>query len=403
MLTRTYTVLAGIEANQFVARDGDDHLSSAYYFDGFGRELGTETLLLAMDGPRHKWRRKLHRRSYSHEAIVDRLEEMVDIARRSIDAWKPGQRIALFPALQRIVLEQLGTVLANHAPGDYLDDLQTVMRTNIYVHAMKVLPAWVLRRRAYVRAKARVLQLGRQVHAEHRARPPGERAPDLGDALLAERDAGGQPLPDTYVIAETIGSYNSGLDTVSNTCCFMLYSILQTPGLLSRGPEEVDRAFWRAPGHMRLPFDLPILHGVGMETMLLYPVAPFMPRLVTRPFEFAGYRVDRGTEVFMASTVTHHLAEYFPHPERFDVDRYGTEKSWPPNAFAPFALGAHSCLGAGLAEVQMVALIATVLHAAELELDPPTYEIKVRLSPTPTPGRGLAVRLIRHRRPPARG
>lgn len=403
VLSRTYTVLAGIEANQFMARDGDEHLSSEYYFGGFGRELGTETLLLAIDGPRHKRRRKLHRRSYSHEAIIDRLPEMTDIARRFIGAWEPGKRIAVFPAFQRIVLEQLGMVLANHTPSAYFDDLLTVMRTNIYVNVMKLFPAWVLRRRAYVKAKARVLQLGHEIIAEHRGRRPGERTPDLVDALLAERDDDGQPLPDTSVIGETIGSYNAGMDTVSNTCSFMLYGILRTPGLLPRVVDEVDRVFSGTPGELRVLVDLPVLHGAAMETMRLYPVAPFMPRLVVRPFDFAGHRVDQGAEVFMASTVTHHLAEYFPHPERFDVDRYGEGRSWPPNAFAPFALGAHSCLGAGLAEVQIVALIATVLHAVELELDPPTSEVKVRLSPTPTPGAGMAVRLIRHRRDPARG
>ena len=40
-------------------------------------------------------------------------------------------------------------------------------------------------------------------------------------------------------------------------------------------------------------------------------------------------------------------------------------------------------MGNGFAEAQTPLTIATILHAAELELDPPGYELKVTNVPTP--------------------
>ena len=52
-------------------------------------------------------------------------------------------------------------------------------------------------------------------------------------------------------------------------------------------------------------------------------------------------------------TVPHFLPEFFPEPEEFDIDRYHAPRNERrlDGAYAPFGLGDHTCLGAGIAEI----------------------------------------------------
>ena len=99
------------------------------------------------------------------------------------------------------------------------------------------------------------------------------------------------------------------------------------------------------------------------------PVAPFTPRGASKPFTFAGHRVEAGEQVMVANGLTHFLPQYFPEPQRFDIDRYSPphdEHHQGAGIFAPYTLGAHTCLGAGVAELQLMITTAAILRAVRL-------------------------------------
>jgi cytochrome P450 len=144
---------------------------------------------------------------------------------------------------------------------------------------------------------------------------------------------------------------------------------------------------------------MPALHGLVMETLRLYPIAILAMRYTNKTFTFAGCQVDADSPVYMATTVTHLMPEFFPEPEKFDITRYAPPRSEhrKPGAFAPFGLGPHTCLGAGMAEVQMMLTMATLLNRLDLELDPPDYTLKTIVNPAPGPEYGFKVRVIGRR------
>ena len=100
-----------------------------------------------------------------------------------------------------------------------------------------------------------------------------------------------------------------------------------------------------------------------------------------------------------ATGVTHMLPEFFPNPEVFDIDRYTPERAEHrrPGVFTPFSLGTHTCLGAGFAELQLMMTFATILHTAELALDPPDFTASVKPLPLPNPGKDFRLRVLRLR------
>ncbi len=393
---REYTIMAGLEANQLMAT-ADEVLSSTEVFADLKHELGTEKLLVAMDGSAHRTRRKLQRTSYSRDSYVARIPQLMSTSEAEFRKWQVGEKIPVFRTLQRIVVRQLSTVLLNRAPGDNFESVRTLIHMNMLVSITKLLPPLALKHPSYVQAKKLLLQDGHDIIAEHLH--SNERLPDLVDALLAERDEEGNPLTEREIIAEMIGSYNAGMDTVAGTVSFMLYAILKSPDLLARLQPEIDALFVSGRLNVDSLKDMPTLHMTVLETLRLYPVAPLLPRTAAKDFEFAGHCVKAGTPLFLVNGLTHFLPEYFPDPERFDIHRHTPEarKSRPPNAFAPYSFGAHTCLGAALAETQVMVLIAHLLHNFELQLDPPDFTVHMYFRPVPTPGDKLQVRILRHR------
>src|SRR5258707_5039679 len=347
LLNKIVTVMGGLSANQFLARSGDDHFINSEMFRGFATELGTLKFLNGLDGAEHMARRKGVKRSHGRENLQVRLSETIRLTREYVRQWPEGQMVAILDTMQRMIVHQLGLILVNQAPGETFEAFRTLMHTNMKVNIMGAWRRLMLRHPAYMAAKAQANALGRQIVADHRSHPPTNRPVDLVDELINEVDEAGNHWQEEVILAETVGSFNSGLDTLSNTICFILYGILHTPELLARVTAEVDALFADGLNDLQAIKDASSLHYAAMEAMRLYPVAPLTYRTVSDSFVFDGYRVEQGSHVFIANTITHYLPEYFPNPERFDVDRYneGIAKSPRERVDSLYVGGSHLSRG----------------------------------------------------------
>ena len=92
----------------------------------------------------------------------------------------------------------------------------------------------------------------------------------------------------------------------------------------------------------------------------------------------------------------------FPIRNGSHIDRYlpGREEHRQTGAYAPFGPGVHHCAGQGFAEAQLPLMVAALLHEAEMELVPPTYELKSErwiLFPSFVPDKRLKFRIGRLR------
>ncbi len=400
LLRREITVLAGLEANLFMARQGDRVLGSQELFGDFAREMETEIFLVAMDGSGHRHLRKEMRAGYSREAFWRRAPEAAQMVAAEARGWAVGQRVPVTRTLQRLIARQLGLATTNSNPEPYFDDLWLFLNTIMNVCVMKTWPRLLLRRPAYRRARARVVDMARDILARHRAAPPAGREPDLIDDLLAATTEDGRPLSEPALIAATIGPLIAGIDTAANTAAFMLYALLKHPEALERVTAEVEAAFGEGLPRPEAFRAMPALHAAALETLRMYPVAFAVPRTAVAPFQFEGYTIEPGTEVFVASGVPHYLPEFYPRPQAFDLDRFAPprQEHRRPGAFAPYGLGAHTCLGAGVAEAQIMLTLGVLLRSVRLQLDPPDYDLKVNVSPLPSPAPSFRVRVREQRR-----
>lgn len=399
LLRKRFTVLAGPDANRFVMQHGRKYLRSFEPWAGFNAEFGVAQTLISADGESHLRFRKMERRGYSRTFAEQHLDRFVEIANAEIAQWPSKRPVPIVYALQRIIVEQLGRVTAGTSPRAYLDDLIFYVRTLLAAKIFK--PPFLLQSRRFRRARARIDELYREVLENHteqgRSRPTDD--PDLIDDLLAAHEADPQFLPEIDLKLSVLGPFIAGLDTVSAVCAFMLYSLLKHPDVLARMQPEVDAMFagGRTPSAEDLR-RLDVLPRVAMETLRLYPIAPFIFRTASNSFEFGGHQVTAGEQVLVAMPASHFLPQCFPQPDRFDIDRFTGKrhKHGRSECYAPFGLGTHRCLGSGFAEVQIAVTMATILHKVSLTLDPKDYVVRTLLLP-PRPGRSFKVRIAPRR------
>lgn len=147
----------------------------------------------------------------------------------------------------------------------------------------------------------------------------------------------GAPVPDAVVLAHVATLMSNG-----GTTRLLLASIA---GLLAGNPSQVD-AVRADPG---------LLDGVIEECLRLMPPARGFVRTATADVELAGARIRAGQRVYLLYPAANRDPGHFTSPDSFDPAR--------PQGYghASFGLGAHFCLGAGLARMEARALFAELI------------------------------------------
>lgn len=168
-----------------------------------------------------------------------------------------------------------------------------------------------------------------QLVAEHRARPQDDL---LSDIMAFEVD--GELLTDVEVIAFLIGVTVAGHDV--------------TPAVFSGGM----LALMEHPDQRQALEDDPGLVPAAVDEMVRW-VSPinYYRRTATRDTEVRGVPIREGEKVVLWYASGNRDEDVFEDPDRFDIRR-------DPNPHQGFGGGGqHSCLGAGLARLQLRVLL----------------------------------------------
>jgi len=403
MLGRTCTVLAGPHAAHWMGtKEGKECLRSKEFWQGLINEYHATQSLPGLDGERHKQLRDVLRHGYSRESIMGRYNELIGITDRSIERdWKTGAEVYALPAMQMMVTDQLGSILTGRAPLEYVSDIRVTILYILNVLITRQRPKFFLLSPAYKKAKARVHELGEKMIADYRERGPWKEGQQrtMVDDIMEAHDKNPDLMPRSDLVLQLTAPYVAGLDTVANTTSAIVYYVLKHPEVLKRIHTEVDALFANGPIEESAVKNLPVLNGAIMETMRLVPIAVAQMRTATREFVFEGCPIKADEMLYMATAVPHFMSEFFPEPDKFDVDRYGKERAehMKSGAYSPYGRGPHTCLGKSLAEVQMILSMARVFYRLDLELESPDYVLKTKTAPTPGPHPSFKVRVKGYR------
>jgi cytochrome P450 len=199
---------------------------------------------------------------------------------------------------------------------------------------------------AQAAAGAQMFAYSAGVVAEKRARPGN----DLASWLLAA-EVDGRKLTDLEFHLFFMLLVDAGGDTTRNLIAGGVLSLLERPAELARLRADLDGLLPTAREEL-LRFTSPVV---------------YMRRTAREPATIAGQRIAEGDKVVLYYGAANRDEDVFDEPDRLDVGR-------TPNEHVAFgATGAHYCLGAQIARVEIDAMlreILTRLHDLELAGEP---------------------------------
>jgi len=394
------TVLAGMDANRLLMDSADEYFRLSPIYGKLVEETNSELYLPAQDEPEYSYYRKMIRPRLGRETLAEHLPQTVRYISDIAQAWRPGQLINVMELMTRLCIEIISQSTENTEVGDHLKSI--ILFTNRLIGSgVAFQSASLLKRPDYLEAKQNFEHFLTAIVDRHRQprAPEIEQNSDFVDLLLNGKTLDGKALTGHDLLAYVHLPYVNGVAYAPRISGYLLYELLKNPELLTKVRKEVDEAFSTGTLDMASLRKMRWLYGSCMETLRMYPIAGALPRYVVKTLNFGGCTIPQGTRVFIAGGVAHFLPENYPDPFRFDPERYFEPRNehHTPGAFAPYGLGGRTCLSAGMGESLIMVIIATLLHATNLELTSPNFKLKSQIAPIPGPHKRFAVRMLNHR------
>ena len=330
------------------------------------------------------------------------MAEAADRLVRRLVRRGDGRRIDAAVEMTRVTLDVLERTIFTHGLSRDPDALsQAITR---YFNAIGPIdpldvfgvPDWVprlgrLRARPALRFFDEVV--GELTEARKALLARGEAAPrDLLTLLLEATDPEtGQGLSDLEVRANVVTFIGAGHETTANALSWAVYLVSQAPEVRERLEAEIDAA-----GPAEDLAAMPYARAVIEEAMRLYPPVPFMSRSAVAADRIRGFRIPKGSLVMIAPWVLHRHKTLWRDPDRFDPSRFlpGAREAIDRFAYLPFGAGPRICIGAAFSLQEAVLVLAKVVAAVRLEMQPDHEVMPVhRVTLRPSGGLPMTVRL----------
>jgi cytochrome P450 len=394
----TFTVRLGGSPTAVLTRDRDV-IRRLYTGDPLGKRHGNDLLRLFLGGqsvlmlepPEHLTRRKMLLPPFHGERVQSyaRLMERLTVA--ELDRLRPGEVVKVQPIAQALTLDVilqavLGVedVAVRRRLRHLFDALNTPLNSlGLFVPQLAHRARWnLLSRRAW--------QLKDELDAVLFAHIAATRA----DVLLAERedilamlvgarDEDGEGLSDEQLRDELITLIAAGHETTATATAWGVELLVHNPDVMARAREDDD--FY--------------MEALVKEILRIRsPIPITSARHMLEPFAIGRWTIPPDVAVLVDAYGVHHDPRTYPEPHAFRPERFLED---PPDgySFLPFGGGAHRCLGASLALLEMKIVLREMLARVELAPASGALARPTPGGPTLAPRGGARVRVLGKRAP----
>ncbi len=342
--------------------------------------------------------RRLIQPHFLRQKLLGYVPVMIETTEKHVSKWRDGEEIDLLLEMMRVTLNNLTAAifgtnvdqeLINEAAEVFLRDFKFRFQTGIN------LPRWLPTpgNRNFRRMKIEVDRLIDEMIKQRRTRQ--EEHNDLLDVLLKTRDEQDSGMSDQQLRDELLTLIFAGHETTATMLTW-------TFSLLGRHPhvtEQLIREYEDVFPDGRIAADkldqLVLMDHVLLETMRLYPSAYILGREAIEETTLNGYRIPRGTTVFMSQWVVHRDPRFWDRPDDFVPERWAEgERKFPERPYFPFGAGPRLCIGNHFALLESKLMLVAMLQKCQFELvnqQPPIPWPSATLRPK----NGLPVRVSR--------
>jgi cytochrome P450 len=333
--------------------------------------------LLTSEGEFHTRQRRLVQPAFHRDRMAHYGQEMVACAARARDVWRPDAPLDIVSEMPRLTLAIVGRTLFS---ADVSSEAEGIGRAITDVFSMfdrllmpfsdwlHKLPLPSVRR--FERARATLDKVIYGLISERRA--SGRDEGDLLSMLLLAQDEDRGGMTDRQVRDEALTLLIAGHETTANALIWSWYLLSQNPEAEARLHAELAEVLDGRLPTLEDVAKLPYTNGVFSEALRLYPPAWAIGRRNKEDYVIGEYTIPARSILLMSPWVSHRDPRWFPEPEKFDPDRWRSERmeKLPKFAYFPFGGGARVCIGERFAWTEGVLVLATLAQRWRMRLVP---------------------------------
>ncbi len=336
--------------------------------------------LATSEGETWKRQRRLAQPAFHRQQIAALARVVTQTVEESLEQWRMSTA-APIDMLRRmmmltgdIILRTMFGASGRDLGRSLLDDFDTV--THYCMDRMLATVDWnavfpTPGRRRFRAAMGRLDQAVHEIITSRRRRDE-ERGDLLSMLLLARDGESGEQMTDRQLRDEVMTMFFAGHETTGLALTWSWYLLSQHPEAERRLHQELAEVLQGRPPTFD---DLPRLTYTRMvieESMRLYPPSWIISRAPICDDVIGGVRIPSGTTVFLSQYVTHRHPKLWDDPERFDPERFASDRvpDRPRFAYFPFSGGPRQCLGEQFAMMEAQLVLAGIAQACRLRLVP---------------------------------
>lgn len=264
------------------------------------------------------------------------------------------------------------------------------------VRALMTLVSWIPTPHN-LKWKRALKRLDRIVHNVIAARRRAGSGDDILGRLLEARDEEtGEGLDETQIRDEVVTLMLAGHDTSAHALTWTLYLLATHPEVESRLTGHLAEHLNGAPATAADLPHLPYLKQVVQEAMRMYPPVWAVARRAERKVTFGEHVLPANAYVAVVAWALHRHPEFWPDPDRFDPNRFDPDRAKARHSYCylPFGAGPRTCIGAGMAMLEIQLVLAQSLQRFKLQVVP-DHPIETLAKVTLRPRYGMPVTLSR--------
>lgn len=359
---------------------------SKHFIKHFGARLCKPLLgngLVTSEGDFWRRQRRLAAPAFQGARLAPYGATMVDATEDIIRSWNANETRDIQADMMRLTLavacQTLFGAEACPEPQAVGRALQTAMESLVeWAQGALPLPGWVPAP-VNLRFKRALRDLNEVVIALIEARRHKPAGHDLLWALLSARDESGDPMSQQQLLDEVRTLFIAGHETTALTLAYSLYLLAANPAAQERLQRALSAKLGSRPTEISDLPRLPLLRGVVMESLRLYPPADTIGREAAEDCSIGPLHLRQGTNIFMSQWVVHRDSRWFAEPQQFDPERWTDEfeRTLPRFAFFPFGGGPRACIGQGFAMTEAMLVLATLCRRFSFSPDP-GYRLELR-------------------------
>jgi cytochrome P450 len=416
----TFTVKPGTMPPTVVTTDADairrlhtgDPLAKRHGNDVV-RPLINDRSLMLLEPAEHLARRKLLLPPFHGERVRGYGQLLQRLMDAEVARWRAGETVAVLPVAQNITIEVILQAVLGVRDADlrrrfrrHIDDLLFypfgALRLRVsgrlaprismprrarevaafaaslptpavatYFPETKTRSRWLVATTRWWTHYDRLFGLFDEQIAATRSDPRLAEREDILAMLVQARDEDGNGLSDEDLRNDLITLIGAGHETTAAAIAWGAVLLAHEPAVRERAIDAARDGDDRYLGAL-----------VKEVLRIRSPIVAGGARVLYEPFAIDPYLIPAGTLILVDAWGVHHDPARYPEPEAFRPERF-LDESPAPYTWLPFGGGAHRCLGAGLAELEIKLALSTILRT--VAFGPADAE------PPPTARRGVTI------------